>query len=428
MPALEQRDSLQIPIGFVCQNNCIFCSDGGFGRHTDRPQLEKITAILEKNRSIGRVVFTSHEPTLNPDLPKYIATAKDLDYEGVAIITNGRRLTQKGVLDRMIDHGLNEIHISLHGHTAELHEFLTRSPGSFEQTLGGLRAVCEHPKRDDVEIYAHSTITKHNADKMDGMIDLMTEVGPDTFGLNALFMTGLARLHADEVMMEFRDMMNALKPALLRHVPFHLRISDVPVCQALGVLPMNRVSLREAFYIADQDPQEEHEALVQTRGFQHGPPCESCHYRQQCDGLADMYIDRWGWDGFFPITESDVEAALFRRSAVVRSLLSHPRKAWTVSDVHVEEGRATARIERTGRSVGIEVILREPDPSFTAYRRSQNHTFIVRSQDPSREQVLLADAVFLQLEANEQRTHPADLMRLSRISSPEKRKEIHREG
>ena len=65
--------------------------------------------------------------------------------ELVQTVTNGRMFQYPAFLGTAADNGLDEITFSLHGHTAKLHEGLTRTPGSFDQTVGGIDNMPDLP-------------------------------------------------------------------------------------------------------------------------------------------------------------------------------------------------------------------------------------------------------------------------------------------
>ena len=119
MPEEKIEKNLTIPTGFICNNLCRFCVESD--REARRVSVEKFTknrvySVLNENKNIKRVIFASGEPTLNPDLIKYIKHAKKVGFKEIVIISNGRRYAYKNFCLDLISAGVNEFIISLHGH------------------------------------------------------------------------------------------------------------------------------------------------------------------------------------------------------------------------------------------------------------------------------------------------------------------------
>ena len=57
------------------------------------------------------------------------------------IATNGRMLSYEDFARTILKAGLNSLVFSIHGHTAKLHDSLTRAPGSFKQLNKGVKNV-----------------------------------------------------------------------------------------------------------------------------------------------------------------------------------------------------------------------------------------------------------------------------------------------
>ena len=56
-------------------------------------------------------------------------------------MTNARALSIQRYAAGLVKAGINRFYVSIHGHTAKLHESLVRTPEAFEQTVAGIRNV-----------------------------------------------------------------------------------------------------------------------------------------------------------------------------------------------------------------------------------------------------------------------------------------------
>jgi len=124
----------------ACNNRCLFCHDKEAQNGTNIPFQQIHKELIEgKKQNATRAVLSGGDPTLHPKLMEIIAFAKKTRYSHIQLITNGRMFAYNNFLDKAISEGLDEITFSVHGHTEKLHDRLTGIPGSFNQTLNGLK-------------------------------------------------------------------------------------------------------------------------------------------------------------------------------------------------------------------------------------------------------------------------------------------------
>lgn len=82
---------------------------------------------------VFRIVYTGGEPVLYPFLRDLLRETVDLGLEA-GLISNGNRITET-FLRPLKDDGLTSVQISIHSADAEVHDWLTGTPGSFEQAM-----------------------------------------------------------------------------------------------------------------------------------------------------------------------------------------------------------------------------------------------------------------------------------------------------
>jgi len=132
---------MDIKIGFRCNNHCKFCIQGNKRDIIPAKPEEEIREDLEQSlhQGIREVVFTGGEPTLHPRLLNLIRFAKGLGYKQIQIQTNGRLFAYLDFCKEATSAGVNEFGVSIHGHFAKIHDFLTSVPGSFNQVIQGIK-------------------------------------------------------------------------------------------------------------------------------------------------------------------------------------------------------------------------------------------------------------------------------------------------
>lgn len=87
-------------------------------------QLEKVRTLLLPH-AVKLQIGCGAEPTLYNDLPGLIRMGRDAKVQYISLTTNGQLIAPgRVILKEMLDAGLNEITISLHGTTKEVYEEL----------------------------------------------------------------------------------------------------------------------------------------------------------------------------------------------------------------------------------------------------------------------------------------------------------------
>ncbi|MCB9679917.1 MAG: radical SAM protein [Alphaproteobacteria bacterium] len=138
----DVRRNVEINVGKACNNRCVFCIDG-LPKREDRSYMpyEDMKRELDfwyqsGSRSVG---FLGGEPTTYPWIVQSVGYAKELGFTRIAIATNATKLRLAHFTDKMLEAGLTRATISMHGHTADLEERLTRVPGVFEKKCEAIR-------------------------------------------------------------------------------------------------------------------------------------------------------------------------------------------------------------------------------------------------------------------------------------------------
>lgn len=287
---------VDIKTGFQCNNRCTFCVQGDKRlEHADKTTAELFTILEDARGHADQLVLTGGEVTLRQDLPELVAHARGLGFRVIQLQTNGRALSVERVLDRLIAAGVTEVAPALHGPTPEIHDAQTRAPGSFKQTVRGIRNATAR----GIPVILNSVITRANAAHLEAMARLFVALQVTQFQLAFVHALGTAGANFDAVVPRFSDIAPQLRLALAvgRAARIPAWTEGIPLC-ILGndaghaaEPTMPRLRIIDATWIIEDYTVVRHEEAKLK-----GPPCEACDLAPVCEGPWREYPEHFGWD------------------------------------------------------------------------------------------------------------------------------------
>lgn len=234
-----------IPFWNKCNNNCPMCTNpddfkdvsGDFSFSNIK---KRIIAYKSGEKSFlidnagKKFYLTGGEPTMNPDFIKIVNFIKEFlpDHE-VTLLTNGRFFVYPEFAKKILEvDGLSEIIIPIHGHNADIHDRVTLSPGSFKQTVAGLRNIFEI-KKDKLQIEIRVILNGLNYKYIDEILSLIHERFYLANSASVIFMEyeGQAEKNINEVGLRYSE----FKPYLAAAGKYvekinNLRFYHFPLC------------------------------------------------------------------------------------------------------------------------------------------------------------------------------------------------------
>ncbi|NMB75147.1 MAG: radical SAM protein [Myxococcales bacterium] len=289
---------IDLKIGFACNNRCRFCVQGDKRERFGRRSENELRKILEQSRErYDGVVFTGGEPTLHPALVRLISEARRLKYRSIQIQSNGRMFAYRDLCMRLVEAGANEFSPALHGHRAELHDFLTTVEGSFEQTVAGIRNL----KHLGQFIVTNSVITRSNFRHLPQLAELLVDLGVDQYQLAFVHPVGTALSNFSSIVPRFEMIEPYVKAALDVGISSDKTVMTeaIPHCFMDGyedyigerIMPSTRIFDAEGVI-------DEYRRYRLVEGKAKGPPCEKCKRDDICEGPWREYPERYGWEEF----------------------------------------------------------------------------------------------------------------------------------
>ena len=340
---VDKNERLHVLTGAVCNNNCVFCmEEDREGRyiHNSAITASDVQQILEKNVGRKEVMFTSGEPTLNPNFLRYVSWAKRLGYATIGVITNGRMFSRWSIVEKAVRAGLNHAVVSIHGADEKLHDRLVRTPGAFPETLAGIRNL-GRVRRVGLKLHTSTVVNKHNhtAFELRRLYDLIAP-SIDQMVLNVIQPWGRGESHFERLMPRYADVAREFARFVseIKNPPYPFLI-DIPYCTTEGMGIPDQLRGYTERYVHHDTVEDSPLLAHQSTGLEAGEiaakegleltlepddsfvgsnrdqqdfltkakreECRGCMYFSECDGVWRNYSRRHGWEEFVPIPNRD---------------------------------------------------------------------------------------------------------------------------
>lgn len=149
-----------IDLGMCCNNNCQFCFTSWSKKYPmlSTNEVEKVINIFKEFITIDLLGFTGGEPTLRSDLFQLLTFSNHSGFNNIGITTNGRKFCNIDFTKQMSNFGLKSALVSLHGHNAVIHDKITNTLNSFNETILGISNILNN----SIKVVANVVICNAN--------------------------------------------------------------------------------------------------------------------------------------------------------------------------------------------------------------------------------------------------------------------------
>jgi len=292
---------LDLKVGFSCNNNCRFCVQA-HKKHLGDRTTEELKSEMERGRINGceGIVFTGGEPTIRKDIFELVKYAKDAGFITIQLQSNGRMFSYTDFVKKAIKLGVNEFSPALHGHMPEIHDFLTKSPGAFNQVVRGIRNL----KRLNQYVLTNSVINKVNYKYLPELAELLVSLKVNQFQLAFIHAVGNAWDNFDSMV----PMKSEVEPFVHKALDIGIKagigvmVEAYPFCFVKGYekycaerfMPSTEIRYPDLFV-------EDFERDRKSGGKKKFPQCSMCRFDLVCEGPWKEYAERFGGAEFRPV-------------------------------------------------------------------------------------------------------------------------------
>jgi MoaA/NifB/PqqE/SkfB family radical SAM enzyme len=286
----------EIKLGYTCNNNCRFCLNAGKREQGDLSTEEVKNKILEctKKQNINYISFTGGEPTIRRDFFELCSFVKKLGFQ-LEVQTNARMFSYDRFAERACDTGLDNVLVSLHGHTARLHDFLTRSPGSFKQAVKGIKNLKAH----EIYISSNSIINNYNLKYLKNIVKLLIKLKVDQIQLTWPEPMGAAWDNFYEIVPKYSVAFHSIKKALDSFgKKSRILVINIPACimgkySKFLVNPDEKIDFELQGVFTTEQIVSEKKCML--------PLCDNCIKRNVCGGIYKSYLEKYGHNEINPV-------------------------------------------------------------------------------------------------------------------------------
>lgn len=179
----------------ACNLDCVHCRAAAIN---EPPPGEWTTdeskKFLEEVASFASpvIILTGGDPMMRKDIWEIAAYGKELGLRMV-MSPNGTLINPE-TTGKMKETGIMRVSISLDGSNPEVHDAFRRVKGAFEGAIKGINYL----KDAGIGFQINTTVTKHNLDDLDNMLNLVRELKADAWHVFLLVPTGRAKDMKDE--------------------------------------------------------------------------------------------------------------------------------------------------------------------------------------------------------------------------------------
>lgn len=185
-PAKQSLKTIYFYLTAACNLRCCHCwFEPDFQGQADSPHpmdTSIFQSILNQGGKLGleHVKFTGGEPLLNPLIDQYVEICIS---EGMAITieTNGTLCSNVFVEQLAKCHDVH-VSVSLDGATADVHDRIRGTKGSFARAIHGIRNLTYANIRPQIVM----TVMRHNVHQLEEVVELAVNLGADSVALNVV--------------------------------------------------------------------------------------------------------------------------------------------------------------------------------------------------------------------------------------------------
>ena len=256
-----------------CNSNCIMCPSPEILRKnvSDSDVSELIELARHIPSDTPHLTVTGGEPfMIGEKIFSFINFLKEhFPLTEFLFLTNGRIFAIEEYVQSFAEAMPSNsiVAIPIHGSCESIHDSITRSDGSFRQTVYGVKQLLKKHIRIEIRL----VVSRLNVDDFENISKLIiTQLkGIEYVSVIAMEMTGNARLNAAKVWIPYREAFNSISSSLRSMIEngLDVRLYNFPLC-----------TVQKPFWTLC-------EKSISDNKVKFADSCDDCKYKSACGGL-----------------------------------------------------------------------------------------------------------------------------------------------
>ncbi len=158
-----------IQVNRYCNNACHFCSNpSNWNNITYERWIELLDDFKKQNYS--GVIFTGWEPTLSPDLSRWIEYSKKI-WLWNRMISNWMMCSNPKFVERLANAWLELVHFSVYSCFEKVHDFLTDTPWSWKKLMMSITNALNFW----IRVQINTVLNHYNENHLDKTVKFLTK-------------------------------------------------------------------------------------------------------------------------------------------------------------------------------------------------------------------------------------------------------------
>lgn len=291
---------LNLKLTYDCTNHCSFCFSSYLKDIIITYEGVREAVIQGYKNGCRELVLSGGEPTLLADtIEKILNLAEDLGYEKYIIQTNGSGLSN----DTNLVHYLDElgkkkdvcISFSLHGHCAEIHDYMSCRNGAFDSLIKAMNNI----KNTSCSIYTNTVISKQNIRHLEEIGKLCQSYNAKIIQFSMMHLEIPSELSTGliEAAQAVKKLSNCINQEVLKTegIPYCL-MHGIEKCVGESYWP-NELDL----YNKENDYMKEFSQLENGMRWKDDSSCDKCVMNEICMGIWKEHAKEFREAGIRPI-------------------------------------------------------------------------------------------------------------------------------
>lgn len=319
-PTTGGIDQVEIQLGHLCNNRCVFCASGfitDMGLAGQEDSGRAFSALAEARAAGARkVTFLGGEPTLQRDFPGLLARARELGFEKIVVFTNGVRSQQRGYLEELLRDGPLTFRISIQGGTETAHDRVVGRKGAFRRIVRSMELLNELGQ----EIECNACLNVHSYRSVEGYPELVRRYGIGEIHLDQVNPHEIGNRpegYIDSILVRHSEQAGYLGRMLAelestQGPGYAVTLGNIPYC----VMPEWAHRIRHggeytpslSSNLGGPAPEAHDKYERKTENVRKATSCGQCVFDSVCIGVYGEYADAFGLDELRPVSPQSLRS------------------------------------------------------------------------------------------------------------------------